>query len=122
MKIPIQYSLTYPDHCNADWESLDFVSVGKLTFEAPDLHKFPCIQLAYDALDQGGSAPIVLNVANDEVVAAFLNGMIQFIEIPELINEAISQHDFDSQPDLNNIADLSHWTKSFILEKISITA
>jgi 1-deoxy-D-xylulose-5-phosphate reductoisomerase len=118
MKIPIQYSLTYPHHSPANWENLDFVKMGTLHFEKPDLDKFPCIRLAYEALKKGGSSPIVLNVANDNVVAAFLKGLIPFTQIPTLIEDAISQHDWISNPNLEAISELSGWTSQFIQEQI----
>jgi 1-deoxy-D-xylulose-5-phosphate reductoisomerase len=122
MKIPIQYSLTYPHHSPANWENLDFVKMGTLHFEKPDLDKFPCIRLAYEALKKGGSSPIVLNVANDNVVAAFLKGLIPFTQIPSLIEDAISQHDWVSNPNLEAISELSGWTSQFIQEQITTYA
>ena len=122
MKIPIQYSLTYPHHSPANWENLDLVKMGTLHFEKPDLEKFPCIRLAYEALEKGGSSPIVLNVANDNVVAAFLNGLIPFTQIPTLIEDAISQHDWISNPNLEAISELSDWTSQFIHEQITTYA
>ncbi len=72
MKVPIQYALTYPDHKPAPWERLDLVRLGSLTFEAPDFTRFPCLGLAYGALEKGGTAPAALNIANDQAVAEFL--------------------------------------------------
>ena len=66
MKIPIQYALTYPRHLASNWESLDLVKIGALTFEEPDLERFPCINLAYEAINQKGSTPAVLNIANEQ--------------------------------------------------------
>ncbi len=122
MKIPIQYSLTYPNHSSANWENLDLAKMGTLHFEKPDLEKFPCIRLAYEALEKGGSSPIVLNVANDNVVAAFLDGLIPFTQIPTLIEDAISQHDWIANPDLKAISELSDWTSQFIHEQITTYA
>jgi 1-deoxy-D-xylulose-5-phosphate reductoisomerase len=122
MKIPIQYSLTYPHHSTANWENLDLTKMGTLHFEKPDLEKFPCIRLAYEALEKGGSSPIVLNVANDNVVAAFLDGFIPFTQIPTLIEDAIKQHDWNSNPDLEAISELSEWTSQFIQEQITTYA
>ena len=122
MKIPIQYALTYPDHLKASWEKLDLTKINNLTFEKPDLQKFPCIQLAYEALNKGGTYPVVLNVANDEVVAAFLNESIQFTDIPILIENALEQHEYIKKPDLNIISEASEWTSNFIQEKITVNA
>ena len=122
MKIPIQYALTYPDHFPANGEALNLVDIGNLTFEKPDLEKFPCIRLAYEALNEGGTFPVVLNVANDEVVAAFLNRRIQFSDIPNLIEDALNQHEFIDNPDLRMISEISQWTINFIHDEISAIA
>ena len=114
MKIPIQYALSYPRHLKQDWEQLDLTKVGTLTFEEPDLKKFKCIQLAFDALEQGGSVPVVLNVANEEAVYRFLAGEIAFTTIPELITKAIDAHEFVEHPDLNDILAIEQWTQAFI--------
>ncbi|NQV42185.1 MAG: 1-deoxy-D-xylulose-5-phosphate reductoisomerase [Candidatus Marinimicrobia bacterium] len=114
MKIPIQYALSYPRHLKQDWEQLDLAKVGTLTFEEPDLKKFRCIQLAFDALEAGGSVPVVLNVANEESVYRFLNGEISFNTIPKLITNAIDAHEFIEHPNLDDILALEQWTQAFI--------
>ncbi len=114
MKIPIQYALSYPRHLKQDWEQLDLTKIGTLTFEAPDLDKFKCIQLAFDALQEGGSMPVVLNVANEEAVYQFLDGEIPFTAIPELITKAMESHEFLEHPDLDDILALEKWTQAFI--------
>ncbi|MBT3227710.1 MAG: 1-deoxy-D-xylulose-5-phosphate reductoisomerase [Candidatus Marinimicrobia bacterium] len=114
MKIPIQYALSYPRHLKQDWEQLDLAKIGTLTFEEPDLKKFKCIQLAFDALEQGGSVPVVLNVANEEAVYRFLDGEISFNAIPELIIKAIDAHDFLEHPNLDDILALEQWTQAFM--------
>ena len=122
MKIPIQYAITYPYHSPAQWESLDLEKMALLHFEKPDLDKFPCIRLAYEALEKGGSSPVVLNVANDNVVTAFLKGLIPFIQIPTLIEDTINQHDWINDPNLDDISKLSDWTSQFIQEQITTYA
>lgn len=116
MKIPIQYSLTYPRHVEAGWETLDLIKINNLTFEAPDLDKFPCIKLAYDALESGGSTPTVLNVANEQAVYRFLDGRIQFTDIPKVIEKACAVHRWVPEPTLNEILDLELWTTDFVNE------
>ena len=122
MKIPIQYALSYPNHLESNWKKIDFTKINDLTFEKPDLEKFPCIRLAYESLQEGGTFPVVLNKANDEVVFAFLNGMIHFTDIPNLIEEALNNHEFINTPDLETIIEISQWTTKFIHDKISILA
>jgi len=118
MKIPIQYAITYPNHANVHWETMDLAKIGTLTFEEPDLEKFRCIQLAYDALRAGGSHPVVLNVANDTVVYAFLDDQISFVDIPTLIESALAAHPIVEHPNLGDIQELTTWTQQFILGKI----
>ena len=122
MQLPIQYALTYPKHYHADWVPLDLTEIGELTFEKPDFEKFPCIQLAYDALKECGTLPVVLNVAYDEVVNGFLIDYIPFIQIPQLIAEALDQHEFIENPDLETISEISQWTTNYIHEQITTFA
>ncbi len=119
MKIPIQYAITYPDHANVHWETMDLAKIGTLTFEEPDLEKFRCIQLAYDALRAGGSHPVVLNVSNDTVVYAFLEDQINFVDIPHLIESALASHPTIEHPNLEDIQELTTWTQQFITGKIN---
>ena len=114
MKVPIQYALTYPRHAPAIWESLDLVKVGSLTFEAPDLTRFPCIGLAYNALKQGGTASAVLNVANEQSVYRFLDGEIGFMEIPEIIEKACDAHEWIEHPSLEELISLESWGMNFV--------
>ena len=90
MGIPILYALTYPERRPAPGARLDLPRVGQLTFLEPDLDKFPCVRLARAALEQGGSAPVVLNAANEVAVAAFLDHRIAFTRIAELIERALA--------------------------------
>ena len=114
MKIPIQYALTYPRHSAAHWEELDFIKTGQLTFEAPDLEKFPCIKLAYEALRAGGSTPAVLNVANEQAVYNFLDGEIKFTEIPVIIEKACAEHHYIAKPTLEDLLELEIWATDFV--------
>ena len=111
MKIPIQYALTYPDHKPSNWPRLDLARIATLTFEPPDLEKFPCIPLAYEALRRGGSAPAALNMANDLAVQAFLEDRISFLEIPATLEKALAEHPFVDHPDLAAIEELQIWTR-----------
>jgi 1-deoxy-D-xylulose-5-phosphate reductoisomerase len=115
MKIPIQYAFTYPRHNPSNWESLDLLANPELTFHAPDHTRFPCIQLAYDALRKGGTAPSVLNVANEQAVYRFLDGSISFTDIPKIVESACESHDFHSNPNLDLILQIESWTKDFVV-------
>ncbi|MFQ6677879.1 MAG: 1-deoxy-D-xylulose-5-phosphate reductoisomerase [Fidelibacterota bacterium] len=114
MKIPIQYSLSYPRRVEASWETLDLVKIKNLTFEAPDYEKFPCIKLAFDALENGGSTPAVLNVANEQAVYQFLNNRIKFIDIPIIIERACAAHNWLAKPTLEELLELELWTTDFV--------
>jgi 1-deoxy-D-xylulose-5-phosphate reductoisomerase len=90
MRTPIAYALGYPERIAAGVEFLDLARVGALRFERPDVERFPCLRLAYDALAAGGSAPTVLNAANEVAVERFLAGGLGFRQIPELIEAVLS--------------------------------
>ncbi len=89
MKIPIHYALTWPDRLAGDYDRLNMAEIGTLTFEEPDTEAFPCLRLAYDALRAGGTAPAILNAANEIAVAAFLDGQLSFTGIADLIEDSL---------------------------------
>ncbi|MBK8724775.1 MAG: 1-deoxy-D-xylulose-5-phosphate reductoisomerase [Holophagaceae bacterium] len=91
MKLPIQYALLYPDKCPGPVAPYDWDQARTWTFEAPDLARFPCLGLAFEALRAGGTAPAILNAANEEAVAAFLEGRIGFWDIQACNTEALQQ-------------------------------
>ncbi len=90
MRTPIAYALAYPERIEAGVEPLDLCRVGKLDFERPDFLRFPCLRLAYEALDRGGNAPAVLNAANEVAVEAFLAGTLAFTRIPMIIEQTLA--------------------------------
>ncbi len=92
MKLPIQYALMYPERPASTHTRLDFDSVRQMTFEQPDRDRFRCLDLAYGALQTGGTAPAVLNAANEVAVKLFLDEQISFSDIPRLIEEALQKH------------------------------
>ena len=92
MKHAIQYALTYPDRRENCLEPLDLTQMSRLTFEEPDGDRFPCLNLAFDALKRGGTAPATLNAANEVAVAAFLDGKIRFTDIARLIESVLEKH------------------------------
>ena len=114
MKVPIQYALTYPNHLEAPWERLDFAMLGDLSFQAPDFDRFPCIELAYLALDKMGTTPAVLNMANDYCVYKFLDEKINFTDIPVIIESAMNNHEWTENPNLDYLKELDLWTENFV--------
>lgn len=105
MKLPIQYALTYPERLPSNFVNTHFPTLGKLTFFEPDFDKFKCLKLAFDAMEQGGTSPCILNAANEIAVEKFLSNQISFNQIPELILFA-----------LNKIESKSIFTQDTILE------
>lgn len=91
MRTPIANALAYPERIESGVEPLDLFAVGRLDFEAPDVARFPCLRLAYDALAMGGAAPAMLNAANEVAVAAFLDRQLGFTAIPELIERVLER-------------------------------
>jgi 1-deoxy-D-xylulose-5-phosphate reductoisomerase len=89
MRTPIAYALAYPERIDAGVPSLDLFQIARLDFEAPDFDRFPCLELAYEALRAGGTAPAVLNAANEVAVAAFLDRRLPFLGIPRLIEATL---------------------------------
>jgi 1-deoxy-D-xylulose-5-phosphate reductoisomerase len=105
MKLPIQYALTYPERSPMNGARLDFPKLQSMTFFAPDKTKFRCLQLAYDALGMGGTAPAALNAANEVAVEAFLERQIRLQQIPELIDRVLSHHHVVRTPELADIVE-----------------
>ncbi len=103
MRTPIAYSLAWPDRMDAPSPKLDFAKVAQLNFEEPDTKRFPCLRLARQALQNGRSAPAVLNAANEEAVQAFLDKQIGFSDIPAVVEETVSTFEHIS---LNSIEDV----------------
>lgn len=114
MKIPIQYALTYPSRLFSKHPRVHFPTVGEMTFFEPDNEKFPCLQLAYDALKQGGTAPAVMNAANEVAVAKFLANEIPFLEIPRIISKAMEKHRVTANPSLEEIVAADRETRATI--------
>ncbi|MBQ9601903.1 MAG: 1-deoxy-D-xylulose-5-phosphate reductoisomerase [Neisseriaceae bacterium] len=103
MRTPIAYCLGLPERIQSGVNALDFSKLADLSFCEPDFARFPCLKLAYDALNAGGSAPCVLNAANEIAVAEFLAGHIRFTDIARVVAHCLEHHDLSS---LNNIDDL----------------
>ncbi|MFV0505524.1 MAG: 1-deoxy-D-xylulose-5-phosphate reductoisomerase [Bacteroidales bacterium] len=114
MKIPIQYAMSFPTRQKSDSSSFSFFDYPNLTFEKPDLVKFPCLALAFEALNRGGSTPCVLNGANEELVDKFLRGEIKFDDIPKAIEIAINTIQQIDNPSLEECVELDKETRKLI--------
>lgn len=117
MRLPLLYALSWPERIYTDWERLDLVKAGNLTFREPDHHKYPCMQLAYAAGRAGGSMPAVLNAANEQAVALFLDEKIEFLDIPRLIERTCDRHVVDNRqnPSLDDILAADNWARQEVL-------
>lgn len=119
MKLPISYALFYPERRYISEERVDFNTLSTLNFSKPDLDVFEGLKMAISAGKKGGSAPTVLNAANEWAVDKFLNKKIGFTDIPRLIGLAIENHQFNENPSLEDILSLKQWTEEY-LERIKI--
>ena len=119
MKIPIQLALFYPNRIVNEIPSLDLAQVSTLTFEKPDLDVFRCLSLSYEAIRIGGSMPAVLNAANEIAVDAFLNKKINFIQIPQILEQVMNDHKAISDPDLDSVLALDQWAREKASETIA---
>jgi 1-deoxy-D-xylulose-5-phosphate reductoisomerase len=111
MRVPIAYALTYPDRFVSELPSLDLASMSDLTFEAPDLERFPCLQLAMDAMKIGETMPAVLNAANEVAVQAFLEEQIPYKEISEIIRMVMHNHRPVPLKEIQSILDADLWAR-----------
>ncbi|SKC74146.1 1-deoxy-D-xylulose-5-phosphate reductoisomerase [Maledivibacter halophilus] len=114
MKVPINYALTYPKRIESKTKRLDFQKFCQLTFEKPDKNTFPCLDLAYNALDIGGTMTAVLNAANEELVLKYLNNKIKFYDIPNRIEKAMKKHNLIRKPNLDDIIEADKNTREYI--------
>lgn len=118
MRLPLLYALSYPERIPTSWERLDLVKAGNLTFREPDHQKYPCMRLAYAAGRAGGSMPAVLNAANEQAVALFLDEKIQFLDIPRLIEGVCDRHHPHNQstPTLEDILAADQWARQEVIQ------
>ncbi len=117
MKLPIQYSLTHPARVASNYQRIDFNDLREMTFLKPDLAKFECLALAYRALEQGGTAPAILNAANEIAVGAFLSKKIRFDHIPRLIGMALSAVSASTSSELENIVAADTAARRFVEDR-----
>jgi 1-deoxy-D-xylulose-5-phosphate reductoisomerase len=111
MRLPIQYAFSYPDRWDGALPRLDLLACGPLEFTAPDRNRFPCLALAYRALVEGGTMPVVLNAANEIAVEAFLTGQLAFTGIPRLIERVMDAHRGERGTSLEVIREVDRWAR-----------
>lgn len=114
MKIPIQLALTWPDRKPSPAPELDLAQIGSMTFERPDLEAFPCLSLAMDAAKRGGSAPAVMNAANEAAVELFLKDKIGFMDIYARVSAALEHLEHVSSPSLEEILELDSQARAYV--------
>lgn len=120
MKLPIQYALFYPDRRPLAGKRIDFFELGQITFEKPDADTFTGLKLAYEAAAKGGSMPTVFNAANEKAVALFLDRRIKYLEIPELIGDAMAHHTVIDNPTVEEILDTEKAVYEYISGKVKL--
>jgi 1-deoxy-D-xylulose-5-phosphate reductoisomerase len=119
MKGAIAYAMSHPERLALRQPEPDFARIGKLTFEKPDIQKFPCLALAYSACETGKTLPAVLNAANEMAVAAFLENGISFTNIPEIIRHTMENHCVVPDPTLGDILDADQWARKEAMNLIN---
>jgi len=112
MCLPIQFALTYPERAPSTRVQTDLVKLGKLTFEEPDLDRFPSLLLARHAGEIGGTLPAVLNAANEVAVEAFIQGRINFVRITEIVQQTMARHEPIAHPTLEQIMSADAWART----------
>ncbi|MDR1540721.1 MAG: 1-deoxy-D-xylulose-5-phosphate reductoisomerase [Clostridiales bacterium] len=121
MRLPIQYALTCPQRVCSPYEKIDFLKHPKLTFEAPDIEKFPSLALAYAAAKEGGLLPAVMNGANEIAVDAFLRGMISFVQMPALIESVLSSYNSNiADYRLSDVLEADRWSRIQAKAKLAL--
>ena len=116
MQIPIAYALNYPKRLKNHIEKINLFNIGKLIFEKPDLEKFQCLKLAFEAIERGPSAQIVLNASNEVAVQQFLERKIKYTDIPKYIEKALERYDTIEIKSIGDVLQLDHEVKAKMLE------
>ena len=111
MKTPIQYAFTYPERTANKLPRLDLAQLGQMSFSAPDLDRFPALELAYRAGKMGGTAPAAINAANEVLVSAFLQEKIKLHRLPEIIGQVLARHANLTNPNLSDILEADAWAR-----------
>lgn len=119
MKLPILYAITFPERYYFDIVKTDFKKINQLTFFEPDFDKFECLKIAYEVIEEGGTAPCILNAANEVAVEKFLSGKIKFTRISEIINDALNTIAIQHNADLRTIIECDSMTREYLNKKLS---
>ena len=119
MRIPIQYALTYPERWYSDVPRLDLFATKQLTFEEPDLQRFPNLRLAYEAMAKGGNMPCILNAANEVVNLAFREGRCGFLQMSEVIAETMAKTTFITEPTYEDYVQTDRLARQIAKERIN---
>jgi len=119
MRTPIQYALTYPERLPSPLASLDWATVSRLDFMPSDRKKFPCISLAYQAMNAGGTAPAVLNATDEVAVEAFLERKIAFPEIPRMVENALNAHQNTAADSIDSIIEADRWAREYARRRLA---
>ena len=114
MRVPIQFAIFYPDRVANDLPRMSLPEIGSLTFAEPDTERFPCLRLAFSAARAGRSYPAVLNAADEVAVGAFLDGRIEFMRIPELIERALEEHQAFAIDTLGDVEEADAWARGYV--------
>ncbi|MCY3822769.1 MAG: 1-deoxy-D-xylulose-5-phosphate reductoisomerase [Nitrospinae bacterium] len=121
MRIPIAQAIFSPERLPIEAPRLDLGQIGSLTFEAPDTERFPCLTHAKDAMREGGTAPAVLNAANEIAVASFLSGASKFMDIPDVVGAALQAHEKMKADDLETILEVDRWAREYASSRLNGT-
>lgn len=117
MRLAIQYALSFPNRSKGYCDKIDLAKQGTLTFEAPDLDRFPALRLGNEALLVGGTLPCVLNASNEEAVGLFMSGRIGFCDIARLVEDAMSSHDVLEGSSLDQVLAADSWAREHVLRQ-----
>jgi 1-deoxy-D-xylulose-5-phosphate reductoisomerase len=122
MRTPIAHALSWPERVHSGVESLDIIRTARLDFEAPDVGRFPCLRLAREAAEAGGTAPAALNAANEVAVEAFLDRRLAFMNIPNVIECVMEQHRNVAVTSLQDVLDADEWARSNARAAVDLAA
>jgi 1-deoxy-D-xylulose-5-phosphate reductoisomerase len=122
MRLPIQYAFTYPTRLHLAGERLDLFALKQMNFEPADMQRFPCLRLAYEAIEKGGTVPCVLNAANEVVNLAFREGVIKYLDIAKIIEETINALPIQQHPSLEQLIEIDQQARDYAQTLVSETA